>query len=57
LVEPIVTPLASSQVTAALQACASPGGNFFQASSATDIQAAVDQMLAIASGKVGTLTQ
>jgi hypothetical protein len=57
LVEPIVTPLAASQVTAALQACASPGGNFFQASNATDIQAAIDQMLAIASGKVATLTQ
>jgi hypothetical protein len=57
LVEPIVTPLAASQVTAALQACASPGGNFFQASSATEIQAAVDQMLAIASGKVGSLTR
>jgi len=55
-VQPIVTPLTNSQVTTALQACASPGGNFFQASNASEIQTEMNEMLAIASGKVATLT-
>jgi Flp pilus assembly protein TadG len=56
-VEPIVTPLVSSQVTAALQACASSSEDFFQANSTGDIQAAIYKMLAIVSGNVGTLTK
>jgi Flp pilus assembly protein TadG len=56
-VQPIVTPLASSKVTAALQACASGSENFFQANNAADIQTALTQMLALASIQVGIFTQ
>jgi Flp pilus assembly protein TadG len=56
-VQPIVTPLASSKVTAALQACASGTENFFQANDAAAIQAALTQMLALASVQVGIFTQ
>ncbi len=55
-VQPIVTPTASSTVTTALQACASPGGNYFVANNDSEIPTAMAEMLAIASGKVGNLT-
>ena len=57
LVKPYVEPTANSQVTAALQACASAPENFFLANSPSEIKAAMNQMLAIASAKVGRFTQ
>jgi hypothetical protein len=55
-VQPLVQPISNSVVTANLQACASPGDNFFQANSAADIDAALKKMLLIASSSAARFT-
>jgi len=55
--KPMFEPAATSSILSALQACATTPAQFFQASSTTEIQAAMQQMLNLALNTPASITQ